>query len=101
LTRIKIGTLSELPPGGVIEKHILARRVAVFNYEGRLIGMESDCKHMKASLTTAEIKDGVITCRWHGWRYDLATGECFDLKGARLKQYDVEVDGDDVFIIWR
>jgi nitrite reductase/ring-hydroxylating ferredoxin subunit len=81
-----------------VEKKVLARRVAVFNLDGRLHGIESDCKHMRASLANGEVKDGVVTCRWHGWQYDLATGECLSLKGARLKIYPVEIDGDDVYV---
>jgi nitrite reductase/ring-hydroxylating ferredoxin subunit len=93
-----MGKLSELPPGKVLEKSILARRVAVFNVNGRLYGIESDCKHMRASLANGEVKDGLIKCRWHGWRYNLETGECLNLKKTRLKIYPVTIEGDDIFV---
>ncbi len=76
----------------------MARRVAVFNVDGKLYGIESDCKHMRASLAAGHVTDGVLTCRWHHWRYDLESGECLDLKGARLKRYEVEIDGDNIFV---
>jgi len=100
VTRIKMGKIADLPVGGVIEKRILARRVAVFNCGGRLIGMESECKHMKASLSTGTIENGVIKCKWHGWRYDVESGECLNLKGARLRRYEVQIEGDDVYLLW-
>ena len=93
-----MGTLAELPDGGVLEKRIVARRIAVFNVAGRLYGIESDCKHMRASLAAGDVKDGILTCRWHHWRYNLETGDCLDLEGARLKRYEVEIEGDHVFI---
>ncbi|MEW5795154.1 MAG: Rieske (2Fe-2S) protein [Candidatus Zixiibacteriota bacterium] len=95
---VKMGKLADLPPGGVLEKRIRARRVAVFNVDGRLYGLEADCKHMRASLAAGSVKDGTITCRWHHWRYVLETGECLNLKGVFLKRYDVMVDGDEVFV---
>jgi len=98
MTRIKMGTLAELPVGGVLEKRIMARRVAVFNVAGKLYGIESDCKHMRASLASGDISDGVLTCRWHHWRYDLQTGECLDLEGARLKRYEIDVEDDVIFV---
>ena len=99
MSKIRMGKLADLPVGGVIEKQIMARRVAVFNVGGRLYGLESDCKHMRASLASGTAKDGLITCKWHHWRYSLETGECLNLKGARLKRYEVRVEGDDVYVL--
>jgi nitrite reductase (NADH) small subunit len=98
--RIKMGTLSELGPGRVIEKQILARKIAVFNYNGRLIGMESECKHMRASLGKGgAITNGQLVCAWHGWAYNIETGECTNHPGFKLKKYDVELDGDIIYLI--
>ena len=93
-----MGKLADLPAGGVLEKRIMARRVAVFNVAGKLYGIESDCKHMRASLATGNVRGKVVTCKWHHWRYNLETGECLDLKGARLKKYEVRIEGDDVYV---
>jgi nitrite reductase (NADH) small subunit/3-phenylpropionate/trans-cinnamate dioxygenase ferredoxin subunit len=93
-----MGKLADLPVGGVLEKRIRARRVAVFNVAGKLYGLEADCKHMGASLAAGMVKDGIVTCRWHHWRYVLDTGECLNLKGAYLKRYDVKVQGDDIYV---
>ncbi|MBI5266038.1 MAG: Rieske (2Fe-2S) protein [candidate division Zixibacteria bacterium] len=98
--RIKMGLLSELPPGRAIEKQILARKVAVFNDGGRLIGLESECKHMRASLVKGgAIKDGTLVCAWHGWKYDVGTGECTNVPGFKLKKYDIELDGDTIYLL--
>ncbi|MCL6548218.1 MAG: Rieske 2Fe-2S domain-containing protein [Alicyclobacillus sp.] len=35
------------------------------------------CPHLKADLTRfGHVEDGVLTCRMHGWQWDLATGRC-------------------------
>ncbi|MBU0983082.1 MAG: Rieske (2Fe-2S) protein [candidate division Zixibacteria bacterium] len=93
-----MGKVTDLPPGRSLEKRIMARRIAVFNDGGRLYGIESDCKHMRASLANGDVADGVVTCRWHGWKYDLETGECLTNDGFRLKRYDVTVIGDDIIL---
>jgi nitrite reductase (NADH) small subunit len=99
-SRIKMGLLSEIPPGRAIEKQILARKIAVFNYNGRLIGMESECKHMRASLAKGGAISGrELTCAWHGWKYDIETGECTTNPGFKLRTYQVEVENDTVFLI--
>ncbi|MBD3257921.1 Rieske 2Fe-2S domain-containing protein [candidate division GN15 bacterium] len=98
MPRIKMGTLADVPPGKMLEKRIMARRVAVYNDHGTLYGLESDCKHMRASLTTGTVEDGVVTCKWHKWKYDLKTGECLTVKGVKLRLYDVEVEDDGVYV---
>lgn len=95
---IKMGKLTRLAPGQVLEKRILARRIAVFNDNGHLYAIESDCKHMRASLATGRVADGVVTCKWHKWQYDLRTGECLTHAGMRLKRYDVTVSDDDIIV---
>ncbi len=97
--RIRMAKLSDLPPGKIIEKRILARRIAVVNDNGKLYGIESDCKHMRASLAKGTIADGVITCRWHGWRYGLADGVCLTHPEFSLKRFEIEIDGDDIYLI--
>lgn len=89
---------SQLSPGQWIEKRILTRRVAVFNDGSTLHGIEADCKHMKASLAGGEVKDGIVTCRRHGWKYDLATGRCLTVEKMSLKVYDVEVSDGDIYL---
>lgn len=92
-------SLDEIPPGMILEKRILARRYAVVNDGERLFGIESECKHMKASLSKGKIENGVIECPWHGWRYDLGSGDCLNFPGSKLKQYDLEVVDDKVYLI--
>ena len=90
--------ITDVPPGHAVEKRILARRVAVVNDNGTLYAIEADCKHMKASLATGKFADRVITCRWHGWQYDLATGACLTNEAFQLKTYEVEVEDGYVYV---
>lgn len=99
MQRIKMGKTGELSPGSSIEKRIMARRIAVFNVDGKLYGIESDCKHMKASLQKGKVQNEIVTCPWHHWQYDIKTGQCLTVDKFKLKTYAVEVDGDDVFIV--
>lgn len=94
-----MGQLDQIKPGCIVEKSIMARRVAVVNYNGELFGIESDCKHMRASLATGKISDGQVTCKWHGWKYDLKSGNCLTVDGFSLKKYQIEVDNGEVFLI--
>ena len=42
------------------------------------------CAHRLGPLETAEISDGVVTCPWHGYRFDVRSGECLTGQACRL-----------------
>ncbi|WP_102348706.1 Rieske (2Fe-2S) protein [Bacillus sp. Marseille-P3661] len=39
-----------------------------------------------------------VVCPWHGWEFDLSTGECAADRKFRLRSYQVEVRGEDVYV---
>jgi UDP-MurNAc hydroxylase len=43
------------------------------------------CPHLKADLARfGEVHDGVLQCGMHGWRFDLATGQCLTSEAHHL-----------------
>ncbi len=43
------------------------------------------CPHLKADLARfGEVEGGILTCRMHGWQFDLATGRCLTSNDHRL-----------------
>ena len=39
-----------------------------------------------------------FVCPWHGYEYDLKTGECVPDRRLRLKKYNVVRKGDEIFV---
>jgi nitrite reductase/ring-hydroxylating ferredoxin subunit len=40
-----------------------------------------------------------FACPWHGYEYDLKTGECVGDRRLKLRKFDVVRRGDDVFVV--
>ena len=40
-----------------------------------------------------------FVCPWHGYEYDLKTGECVGDRRLKLKKFEVVQRGDDIFVI--
>lgn len=40
-----------------------------------------------------------FVCPWHGWEYNLKTGECVGDKKYKLKKFSVVLRQDDIFVI--
>ena len=81
---------------------LLGRPVGVFKRpDGSFHAMEMACRHQGADLSGGSVRDGVITCPWHGWRYDLATGSCVWGSSASLRAHRCEIRGGDIYVSLR
>lgn len=40
-----------------------------------------------------------FACPWHGWEYELKTGECVGDRRLKLKKFEVVVRGGEVFVV--
>lgn len=40
-----------------------------------------------------------IVCPWHGWEYDLQTGEMVADRKFRLKKYEVVERGEEIYVL--
>ena len=40
-----------------------------------------------------------FACPWHGYEFDLKTGECVGDRKLKLRKYNVVKRGDDVFVV--
>jgi nitrite reductase (NADH) small subunit/3-phenylpropionate/trans-cinnamate dioxygenase ferredoxin subunit len=97
---VKVGTAGDFREGRGVAVRVNGKKVAVFRVGGELRAIQDSCPHMGASLADGRVEGGRVTCHWHGWRFDLTSGQ----GDQRSKQwlcarvYEVKVDGDDVFV---
>ncbi|MBI2435623.1 MAG: Rieske (2Fe-2S) protein [Candidatus Hydrogenedentes bacterium] len=99
---IRIAKTSDFATQPLRTYRILGRSVGVFRESGGgFRAMEMACKHQGADLSGGRLKDNIITCPWHGWKYDLSTGECTWGAPVHLRPYACEVRGEDIYISLR
>src|SRR3981189_2386655 len=54
--------------------------------------------HMGYPLTRGRVRNGVLTCDWHGWSYDMRGGGCFTGGCDDLDTFPVEVRDGGIYI---
>ena len=90
--------LAEVPLWGKKLITINGIEVVLINDKGKISACESECPHQGSPLQAGIVKEGIISCPRHGWRFNLASGACADHPDFTLKTYQVDVVGDDVMI---
>ena len=96
---IDAGTVSDIPdkcarivsaPGG--------EGIAVFKYDGKVSAVSNRCAHQMGPLGEGCIVDGLVTCPWHGWQYDPATGRSPPPFAERIATYNIRLSNGRVFV---
>jgi nitrite reductase/ring-hydroxylating ferredoxin subunit len=52
--------------------------LALYRLGEQVHALQAFCPHLDGPLFEGSLCDGEITCPWHGWRFDVATGERVD-----------------------
>lgn len=112
-TRIEVCPAAELPPGSRTIVDVDGREIGVFNVDGELFAIDNVCPHQLAPLcegtltgkvTAPAVREyeltrqgKVVRCPWHGWKFDLETGESVFNPHLRTGTYDATVEsvGDE------
>lgn len=74
--------------------------LVLFVNDGDVVAIKNQCPHRDVPLDDALVEDGCLTCTWHGWRFELATGDHLTAFGPRrgLTTYPVRVIDDVVWV---
>lgn len=88
---IEVARLDQVQPGTGMSFTVAGKEVALFNVDGTIYAMEDSCLHKGASLGTGQIEGKVVTCRAHGWRYDVTTGSTMNVPGYGVASYPAKV----------
>src|SRR3989338_682651 len=97
-TLTKVAKKSEIPPGTGKVLEIGGKTIAIFNSEGTFYAIENTCKHRGGPLGEGSLASTTVSCPWHGWEYDVTTGECAMDPSIKVQTFDMKVEGDDVLI---
>ena len=96
---VKVAETKEVPPGTAIAVDLEGRAVALFNVDGRFYAIDDTCTHRGGPLSKGDLDGTVVTCPFHGARFDVTTGQVLGPPAAEgVARYDVRVEGEDVEI---
>jgi nitrite reductase (NADH) small subunit/3-phenylpropionate/trans-cinnamate dioxygenase ferredoxin subunit len=89
---ITVGRVEDVPPGrGATVELAGGKELALYNVNGEFHAIENFCPHKGAPLADGRLCAHTVECDWHGWRFDVRTGQCLT-NHANVESYDVIVE---------
>lgn len=95
---VRVAAVAECPPGSGCERVADERMVALFNVDGQIHALDGVCPHQGGPLGKGRLTGCVVTCPWHGWQFDVRTGQHQTAKSVRHTSLPVKVEEDAVFV---
>ena len=92
-TATVVGHIDDLPVGGMRLVKVDGRRLCLIRLSTGVQALDNACPHEGYGLTQGYVRDGVLTCAWHNWKFDIATGTC--IVGEENARTHTVVVGDD------
>jgi nitrite reductase/ring-hydroxylating ferredoxin subunit len=95
--------------------------IGVFYDKGKLYAYSNFCLHQGGpaceGLIIAQVEEKLMedmtsvglrfnheklhfVCPWHGWEYDLKTGECAADRRKKLRKYQILRKGEDIYVVF-
>jgi nitrite reductase/ring-hydroxylating ferredoxin subunit len=115
-----VGKLSEFKEGDRRIVFLNELEIGVFRFDGKFFAYSNTCLHQGGpaceGMTIAKVDEKIredktsagmyfsetemhFVCPWHGYEYDLRTGEFAANRKLKLRKYQVVEKGDDVFVV--
>lgn len=98
--KIIIGKVADIPPGKMQKITADGKDILVANIDGSYYAINDTCTHAGASLAEGSLDGTVVTCGWHGAKFDCKTGKLseFPVKIKDLNSYKIVVESGNIFL---
>lgn len=95
---IKAATRQEIGPGRFKLVELQGRKVVLYNVDGSFYATDNTCAHRGGPLGHGIFQEGIVTCPWHAWQFDVRSGQAIFDPGMKVATFPVKVDGDDILV---
>jgi len=91
-----VARVGDIPSGKARQVTVDGRWVALFHIDDTYHAVDNLCLHRGGPLCEGVLAGHVVTCPWHGWQFDVRTGELVQDPSVGVSRHDTRVVGDEV-----
>lgn len=97
--RYCVAQLADLPAHKGTSVEVAGLRIALFRQGARVYALRDRCPHAGAPLSIGRLRGQELTCAWHGWTFDVTTGDSLPRNPPfDITTYPVTIAGQDVWL---
>ena len=93
--RVAAAKVSEIEEGKTHCVKLDKLKVLLTKIDGEIYAIENKCSHLGLSMEKGELDNGIVTCPWHGSRFNVKDGKNVDwvnsIKGMAIPEWSRKV----------
>ena len=106
-----VARVDEVPKGERLLVKVAGREIGIFNVDGEFFALRNRCPHLGGPLCEGEVlglvyssepgdvrfddSKKLLTCPWHGWEFDIKTGQSYFNPRLRARRFQVAAQQGD------
>lgn len=95
----RVASLDEVPAGQPKLVELDGTRIVLARVGDVVYACGNVCTHRGGPLSEGKLNGTRLACPWHGWMYDIRTGQCvFPGRGASVPSYPVRLEADQILV---
>jgi nitrite reductase/ring-hydroxylating ferredoxin subunit len=99
VTRTAVARLDELTAGVPRLVEVGGLRIVLARVGDAVYACADTCAHKGGPLSEGKLSGTRLACPWHGWHYDVKTGQCvFPGRGASVASYPVAITDGEIYV---
>ncbi|SRR5260221_9747856 len=104
---VDVGPLEDFAPNEIRVVEVNGREIGIARWQGEVYALRNVCPHQAGPVCSgrllagigsktvgsleAQLESPVVACAWHGWEFQLTTGQSLWDPNFRIRTYDVQV----------
>jgi nitrite reductase/ring-hydroxylating ferredoxin subunit len=99
VTEVRAAALADVAPDRPMPVTLNGKPVVLVRLGEHVHALGGVCAHRGGPLAEGRLSGVRLACPWHGWMYDVRSGQClFPTRGDAVPSYRVRVDGDGIWV---
>ncbi len=94
----EIGAVDDFNEGEGKLVEIDGEKIAVFNNNDKFSAIADVCAHQGGPLSEGELNNGIVTCPWHGHKFNVSSGVGEQGSSESVAAFEVKIEDGKVFV---
>ena len=91
-------SVDALPEGAAQELVIADQIIALFHTEKGIFALDGICPHQGGPLGSGALQGCIVTCPWHGWQFDVSSGQHQASQSLKHQTFEVKVEAGQIMV---